>query len=196
MKAKILSTRHAEIPQGATGKADVAVTFIRKFTKPGAQATEKEEARTYSFEWSEVELLPEEGDKTPTVAPRSHENPSRHAPPITRKAINHKFDISGFKGFLNIGFDAEDKPIEIFVTWSKSGSTLGGVTNCFARAISLLLQYGVPLNEVVRKFEWHKFEPLGPTSHPQIGATTSVVDYIARFLGYTFIKDYQPATPQ
>jgi hypothetical protein len=122
--------------------------------------------------------------------------------PDTRYALTHKFDVGGQKGYVTVGFydytrDGDDemdlsRPGEVFVVVQRQGSTLQGFADAWARSVSMLLQYGVPLSEVCRMFAWHKFEPRGITPNPDIRTANSIVDYVARWLGHTCIEGYQP----
>ena len=77
---------------------------------------------------------------------------------------------------------------------AKEGSTIGGLMDSFGTAISMSLQYGVPLEVLVNKFSHSRFEPMGYTTNPDIRIAKSVVDYIFRFLGITFLPGYREAT--
>jgi len=122
----------------------------------------------------------------------------RHRLPDTRNAVTHKFDIAGQKGYITVGFYGEgddvdpSRPGEVFIVIQKQGSTLQGFADAWARSLSMLLQYGVPVREIARMFAWHKFEPRGITTNPDIRVANSIVDYTARWLGHLCIEDYQP----
>ena len=107
--------------------------------------------------------------------PRSSGGPSmrdhalqRRKLPDERKSITHKFDIAGHEGYITVGMYEDGTPGEIFVTMSKQGSTISGLMDSFATAISYALQYGVPLQFLVDKFTHMRFEPSGFTKNPQI----------------------------
>jgi len=118
--------------------------------------------------------------------------PHRERLPATRPSMTHKFDVAGHEGYLNVGLYEEDgSPGELFVTMAKEGSTVGGMMDAFATAISLCLQYGVPLEALVGKFSHQRFEPSGMTSNRDIPFAKSIVDYIFRWLGITFLDDYR-----
>lgn len=108
--------------------------------------------------------------------------------PTTRDSITHKFNIMGHEGYLTIGlFDGGD-PGEIFIKMSKEGSTLSGLVQGFCRAFSLALQYGLPLEEAVKRFKGMRFEPMGHTSNPDIPEALSIIDYVARYIEIHFIE--------
>ena len=119
--------------------------------------------------------------------------PHRHRLPATRPSTTHKFDIAGHEGYLNVGLYEDGKPGELFITMAKEGSTVGGLVDAFATAISLCLQYGVPLDALVKKFTHQRFEPSGMTANRDIPFAKSIVDYIFRWLGLTFLADYRKA---
>lgn len=119
--------------------------------------------------------------------------PYRHRLPATRPSITHKFEVANHEGYLNVGLFEEGTPGELFITMSKEGSTVGGMMDAFATAISLCLQYGVPIDALVKKFTHQRFEPSGMTSNRDIPFAKSIVDYIFRWMGLTFIEEYRKA---
>jgi ribonucleoside-diphosphate reductase alpha chain len=119
--------------------------------------------------------------------------PHRHRLPATRPSFTHKFDVAGHEGYLNVGLYEDGAPGELFITMAKEGSTVGGMMDAFATAISLCLQYGVPLEALVKKFSHQRFEPSGMTSNRDIPFAKSIVDYIFRWLGMTFLEEYRKA---
>jgi hypothetical protein len=133
--------------------------------------------------------------RTPDVAPVLQK---RNKLPDTRHSITHKFDVGGQKGYITVGCYPQDEgdgygqPGEVFIHIQRQGSTLQGFADAWARSLSMLLQYGVPVSEIARMFAWHKFEPRGHTPNPDIPYANSLVDYVARFLGYQSIPDYNP----
>jgi len=120
--------------------------------------------------------------------------PVRRRMPETRVAINHKFEIAGHKGYLTVGMFEDGQPGELFIQMNKEGSTLGGLMDTVATLTSISLQYGVPLESLVKKFAYQRFEPSGFTRNPDIRNATSITDYIFRWLGCQFIKGYKEAT--
>lgn len=129
---------------------------------------------------------------TPTVEPtETHlvtpQQPLRRKLPDERQAITHKFSIAGHEGYITVGLYPEGQPGEIFLTMSKEGSTISGLMDSFATAISLALQYGVPLKTLVDKFAHSRFEPSGFTNNPEIKIAKSISDYIFRWLGLKFL---------
>ena len=116
--------------------------------------------------------------------------PRRERLPDTRQSITHKFNISGHEGYITVGLYPDGRPGELFITMAKEGSTIGGLMDCFGTAVSMSLQYGVPLEVYVNKFSHTRFEPWGYTKNPDIKIAKSLVDYIFRWLGITFLPGY------
>lgn len=123
--------------------------------------------------------------------------PRRERLPDTRQSVTHKFTIAGHEGYLCVGLYPDGRPGEIFITMAKEGSTIGGIMDSFGTALSIALQYGVPLEVLVNKFSHTRFEPMGHTSNRDIRIAKSVVDYIARWLGLTFMSGHDaiPSKP-
>lgn len=119
--------------------------------------------------------------------------PRRERLPDTRRSITHKFSIAGHEGYITVGLYDDGRPGELFITMAKEGSTIGGLMDCFGTAVSMSLQYGVPLEVYVGKFSHTRFEPMGHTKNPDIRIAKSIVDYIFRWLGITFIPGFREA---
>ncbi len=134
-----------------------------------------------------------EDDKTVTKEKVVYK-PRRERLPDTRQSVTHKFNIAGHEGYLNVGLYPDGRPGELFITMAKEGSTVGGLMDSFGTAVSMSLQYGVPLEVLVNKFSHTRFEPMGHTSNPDIRIAKSMVDYIFRWLGITFLAGYREAT--
>lgn len=129
--------------------------------------------------------------KTDAPEPNMIATTHRHALPERRESITHKFAIMGHEGYLTIGLFENGEPGEIFIKMSKAGSTLGGLVQAYCRAFSLALQFGLPLHEAVSRFKGMRFEPMGHTSNPDIPEALSIVDYVARYIEWHFIRDEQ-----
>jgi ribonucleoside-diphosphate reductase alpha chain len=113
----------------------------------------------------------------------------------TRVSITHKFDIAGHEGYLTVGlFDDDKQPGELFITMAKEGSTIGGLMDTIGTLVSLALQYGVPVEALVKKFAHTRFEPSGFTKNPDIRQAKSIPDYIFRWMGNQFIPGYREAS--
>ena len=120
----------------------------------------------------------------------------REKMPYERASVTHKFSVGGHEGYITVGLYQDGRPGEIFIKMSKEGSTLSGVMDGLALTISLGLQYGVPLKVFVDKLVNTRFEPSGITANPNIRFVSSVLDYIARWLGGRFIStDYLKLSP-
>jgi ribonucleoside-diphosphate reductase alpha chain len=115
----------------------------------------------------------------------------REKMPAERASVTHKFSVGGHAGYITVGMYEDGRPGEIFIKMSKEGSTLSGVMDGLALTVSIGLQYGVPLKVYVDKLLNTRFEPSGITANPKIRFVSSVLDYIARWLGGRFISaDY------
>jgi ribonucleoside-diphosphate reductase alpha chain len=119
--------------------------------------------------------------------------PARHKMPVERQSITHKFSLGGHEGYITAGMYDDGSVGEIFLTdIGKEGSTIKGLMNAFATAVSIGLQYGVPLETLVEKFAYVRFEPEGITKNPEIPFAKSLPDYIMRWLASRFLDaDYQ-----
>ncbi len=104
-----------------------------------------------------------------------------------RQSITHKFSIGGHEGYITVGMYEDGSPGELFITMAKEGSTISGLMDAFATAVSFSLQYGVPLKFLVDKFSHLRFEPSGWTGNPQVPYAKSIMDYIFRWLGVKFL---------
>jgi ribonucleoside-diphosphate reductase alpha chain len=111
----------------------------------------------------------------------------------TRTAITHKFDIAGHEGYLTVGLFENSRPGELFITMAKEGSTIGGLMDGIGTLTSMALQYGVPLEALVRKFAHVRFEPSGFTKNPDIRNAASITDYVFRWMALQFIPGFREA---
>ncbi len=148
-------------------------------SKTAAPETGKLEARLKELEAEAAKLRAQVG------------LPLRRRLPDTRAAINHKFDIAGHEGYLTVGLFADGQPGELFVTMAKEGSTIGGLMDTIGTLTSMSLQYGVPLETLLKKFAHQRFEPSGFTKNPDVRNASSIIDYVFRWLAYQFIPDYR-----
>ena len=121
------------------------------------------------------------------------ERPMRRRLPDTRASITHKFNIAGHEGYLTVGLYEDGMPGELFITMAKEGSTIGGLMDSLGTAVSVALQYGVPIEGLVNKFTHQRFEPAGMTGNRDIPIAKSLVDYIFRWMGMEFIPGYREA---
>ncbi|MHC4869843.1 MAG: adenosylcobalamin-dependent ribonucleoside-diphosphate reductase [Planctomycetota bacterium] len=137
----------------------------------------------------------EQDEETPQyierVVERIIERPMRRRLPDTRDSVTHKFNVAGHEGYLIVGLYENGDPGELFITMAKEGSTIGGLMDSLGTAISVALQYGVPVESLVTKFAHQRFEPMGMTTNTEIPFAKSLVDYIFRWLGMQFIEGYR-----
>ena len=132
-------------------------------------------------------LRPRAGAAAPQTVEKVVYRPVRRKLPDERRAITHKFSIGGHEGYITVGMYEDGAPGEIFITMAKEGSTISGLMDAFATAISFNLQYGVPVKFLVDKFAHVRFEPSGWTGNQQIPYAKSIMDYIFRWLGARFL---------
>ncbi len=132
-------------------------------------------------------------DYVERVVERIIERPMRRRLDDTRRSITHHFNVAGHEGYLTVGMYEDGAPGELFITMSKEGSTIGGLMDSLGTAISVALQYGVPIKSLVTKFAHQRFEPQGMTTNNDIPFAKSLVDYIFRWMGMEFIEGYREA---
>jgi ribonucleoside-diphosphate reductase alpha chain len=177
-------SKTVNLPQSAT-IADIADAYTRGW-KGGlkALAIYRDGSKTAQA------LRTDAQDEKKAKAEEATAVPVRKKMPRERESITHKFSIAGHEGYITAG-KYEDRSVgEIFLTdIGKEGSTMRGLMNAFATAISIGLQYGVPLEVFVRKFSYMRFEPEGITGNPEIPFAKSLPDYIMRWLASRFIED-------
>ncbi len=115
----------------------------------------------------------------------------RHRLPSERMSITHKFGISSHEGYITVGLYPNGQPGEIFIRMAKEGSTISGLMDSFATAVSLALQHGVPLKVLCEKFAHSRFEPSGWTGNEELGYAKSIMDYIFRWMQLRFLSGQQ-----
>jgi ribonucleoside-diphosphate reductase alpha chain len=113
--------------------------------------------------------------------------PTRRVMPVERNEIGRKFQVGEYEGYIHVGLFPEGDPGDIFVDIAKEGTTLAGLMNAFMIAVSVGMQYGVPLEVFVSKFAHMRFEPSGMTNDPDIRIAKSIPDYIFRWMGKRFL---------
>jgi ribonucleoside-diphosphate reductase alpha chain len=127
-------------------------------------------------------------EEAAAIVPLQERRAVRRKLPDERQAITHKFSINEFEGYITVGLYEDGTPGEIFLVMAKQGSTISGLMDSLATAISIALQYGVPLQTLVDKFSHTRFEPSGFTKHPEIPIAKSITDYIFRWLASKFLS--------
>jgi ribonucleoside-diphosphate reductase alpha chain len=178
---------------------------ISKTVNVPAEATVDDVFDTYVESWKHgVKAIAIYRDGSKAVQPLSTSNgkqddvaaglapahgPVRRKMPETRHSITHKFDIEGHEGYITVGMFEDGQPGEVFVSIAKQGSTTAGLCEAFGRAISYTLQYGVPLRDLVQRFSYMRFEPMGRTMNREIPVAQSIVDYIFRWLASQFLNE-------
>src|ERR1700712_1359037 len=115
----------------------------------------------------------------------------RHRLPEERASLTHKFSLAGHEGYITVGLYPSGEPGELFVRMAKEGSTVSGLMDSFATAVSLALQHGVPMKLLCDKFSHTRFEPSGFTGNPEIPIAKSIMDYIFRWLELRFVTGRQ-----
>jgi ribonucleoside-diphosphate reductase alpha chain len=143
--------------------------------------------------------LSKKGDGATGVSPVQQEEDNLNAPPRAvrhklqeeRASITHKFNVGGHEGYITVGLYPDGSPGELFITMAKEGSTVSGLMDSFALAVSIALQHGVPLKLFCEKFAHTRFEPSGWTHNPDIGFAKSIMDYIFRWLQLRFLTGQQ-----
>jgi len=139
----------------------------------------------------------EDAGRAVVAAPQEEENLGappravRHKLPEERASVTHKFNVGGHEGYITVGLYPSGEPGELFITMAKEGSTVSGLMDSFACAVSLALQHGVPLRLLCEKFAHTRFEPSGWTGNTEIGFAKSIMDYIFRWLQLRFLTGQQ-----
>ena len=133
------------------------------------------------------------GDQEESASETGKRRAVRSRLPEERESITHKFVIGAHEGYITVGFYPDGSPGELFIVMAKEGTVVSGLCDAFATAISLALQYGVPLRVLIDKFTNTRFEPQGFTHHPEIHYAKSIPDYIFRWLALKFLpRDQHP----
>ncbi len=189
LKANALYRDGSKLSQPLSNKSDKK----KKVTDSAEAKAEQEESNIVDLSKLTVEELLEEVTKRMQASPDTQlkrklsEIVQRKSLPGKRRGFTQKAKIGGQVIFLRTGEYSDNTLGEIFIDLAKEGSTLRSLMNCFAIAVSVGLQYGVPLEEFVEKFVFTKFEPAGMVDHPNIKTTTSIVDFIFRCLAYEYM---------
>jgi ribonucleoside-diphosphate reductase alpha chain len=126
-------------------------------------------------------------DKTTGRMVQIVERPLRKRLPAERNALTHRFEVGGHEGYITVGLYDDGQPGEIFLKMAKEGSTVSGLMDAFATAVSLALQYGVPLQALVDKLSHTRFDPQGFTKNPEVPIAKSLMDYIFRWMASRFM---------
>lgn len=142
-------------------------------------------------------------EKTPSAERKGAENSAMRPEPLgadscrravrrrlpdERHSVTHHFSVGGQEGYVTVGLHEDGLPGEMFIRMAKEGSTVSGLMDSFATAVSLALQYGVPLQVLCDKFTHTRFEPSGWSGNPKIGYAKSLMDYLFRWIELRFLK--------
>jgi ribonucleoside-diphosphate reductase alpha chain len=167
------------------GKKDAAVASAA----PGKEETldasrpHEHEKQPMNDEWDTAMKMKQQ---TPASAAAGHK-PLRVRLPDERQSITHKFAIANHEGYITVGLYEDGRPGELFIRMAKGGTVVAGLMDAFATAVSIALQYGVPLRVLCAKFVHLRFEPSGFTNNPHIRIAKSIMDYIFRWLALKFL---------
>lgn len=162
-------------------------------TEPAAAPAPKPSPMSTPSTPPEVTYVPLTSSASPAVSGDAY-TARRRRLNDERKAITHKFQVGNYEGYLTVGLYDDGTPGEIFLRMNKEGSILSSLMDAFATAISIGLQYGVPLKVLVAKFAGVHFEPNGPTQNPNIPHARSIMDYIFRWLALKFLTPEERQT--
>jgi ribonucleoside-diphosphate reductase alpha chain len=200
LKANALYRDGSKLSQPLNVKSDVDIEEDDEDEKEGVEAAKAEvthetinAAVQIAKATSSDNLAMSQPQTIEKIIERIVERPLRRRLPDTRKALTHKFDVAGHEGYITVGLYNDGSPGEVFITMAKEGSTIGGLMDCIATLVSVSLQYGVPVDSLVRKFEHVRFEPSGMTRNGDIPFAKSLVDYIFRWLAMEFVPGYRAA---
>jgi len=165
------------------------VTVYRDGSKNYQPLSNKEDDENINRELELPEIMTlEDMKQNERLIKHLHAKLAERKLPPERPAMIYKFNVGGVKGFLTCGLYDDGDLGEIFINISKEGSTLSGLLDCLATAVSISLQSGVPLKDFVEKMIWQKFEPYGFTTDKDIKTATSLVDFIFKYLGMKFLN--------
>ncbi len=201
LKANALYRDGCKLSQPLSTKSDAAADELEADDEDELDvAAAKKEVAAEVGEVAAIAAASEGSENVRTVekiVEKIVERPLRRRLADTRKSLTHKFNVAGHEGYLTVGLYDDGMPGELFLTMSKEGSTIGGLMDSLGTAISVALQYGVPMESLVGKFTHQRFEPAGMTTNADIPFAKSLVDYIFRWMGIQFIPGYRSqAAPQ
>jgi len=189
LKANALYRDGCKLSQPLNAKSDVAIDDEEDATEIAAA---HEEITTEVISAADM-ATKEQPQVIERIVEKIIERPMRKRLPDTRSSITHHFNVAGHEGYLTVGMYDTGGPGELFITMSKEGSTIGGLMDSLGTAISVALQYGVPIESLVSKFAYQRFEPQGITTNRDIPFAKSLVDYIFQWMGMQFIEGYREA---
>ncbi|HEX5481845.1 MAG TPA: hypothetical protein VFZ08_04390 [Terriglobia bacterium] len=192
----ITTTGHSpgskDVPAGPGVKAIVTHRDGSKKRQPVDGGNGRKELKVTSSAGAQASAAKPAGPDSVRTSPPDQQ-PFRHRLPDERKAIVHHFSVGGHEGYLMVGLYPDGKPGEIFIRMAKAGSTIAGMMDSFGIAVSLALQYGVPIEILINKFSHTRFEPSGWTTVKEIGYAKSLMDYVFRWLALKFLPASSPS---
>ncbi len=180
----------AQVPPIAAGSIEIeeAVAAAKAAANAATQAAQEKIAALETQLRHIAEAALQNSDSVDATSPP---RAVRHRLPAERASVTHKFGLSGHEGYITVGLYPNGQPGEIFIRMAKEGSTVSGLMDSFATAVSLALQHGVPLKVLCEKFAHTRFEPSGWTGNEQIGYAKSIMDYIFRWIQIRFLSGHQ-----
>jgi ribonucleoside-diphosphate reductase alpha chain len=200
LKANALYRDGSKLSQPLNVKSDEDLDKTEAEDEEAVAEAREEVARDVALAAAEVaqpitsdNVAPVHTQTIERIVERIVERPLRRRLPDTRRATTHKFDVAGHEGYITVGLYADGQPGEVFIRIAKEGSTIGGLMDTIATLVSVSLQYGVPVESLVRKFEHVRFEPSGMTRNSEIPIAKSLVDYIFRWMAMEFVPGYRAA---
>ncbi|HZL50397.1 MAG TPA: vitamin B12-dependent ribonucleotide reductase, partial [Terracidiphilus sp.] len=181
------SSNKSVIPSEVEGPASPAVAQELASTKAQLATLEAQLAAMLHSSTQNADSREASDNQAAQAPPRA----VRHRLPNERASVTHKFSIAGHEGYLTVGLYPNGQPGEVFIRMAKEGSTISGLMDSFATAISMCLQHGVPLKLLCEKFAHTRFEPSGWTGNEQIGYAKSIMDYLFRWMQLRFLSGHQ-----
>jgi len=195
LKANALYRDGCKLSQPLNNKVDADEEIDDEENIEAGQQEVADDVIKVAKQVADTEPVAAEVDRAPVekIVERIIERPMRRRLPDTRRSLTHKFNVAGHEGYITVGLYDDGFPGELFITMAKEGSTIGGLMDSLGTAISIALQYGVPVDSLVTKFTHQRFEPAGMTHNSDIPFAKSLVDYIFRWMGMEFIPGYRAA---
>jgi ribonucleoside-diphosphate reductase alpha chain len=174
-----------------TAASDALLLSFRSAAEESALALESTKQQVAALQAQLAALTAESLENADALDSQRPPRAVRHRLPAERASVTHKFGLGGHEGYITVGLYPNGQPGEIFIRMAKEGSTVSGLMDSFATAISLALQHGVPLKVLCEKFAHTRFEPSGWTGNEQIGYAKSIMDYIFRWIQIRFLSGQQ-----
>jgi ribonucleoside-diphosphate reductase alpha chain len=180
----------AAIAPAAAGSIEIEEAVVAA-KAAAAQAVEAANTRITALELQLRQIAEAAMKNSDSADAQAPPRAVRHRLPAERASVTHKFGLAGHEGYITVGLYPNGQPGEIFIRMAKEGSTVSGLMDSFATAVSLALQHGVPLRVLCEKFAHTRFEPSGWTGNEQIGYAKSIMDYIFRWIQIRFLSGHQ-----